>query len=147
MPTFQFRTGRSDLVSLGPIVPVQIGFQLVDPTLRDGIFDTGASASAIDVALAQELGLPQVDEAEISGVTGAATSPVYLAQIHIPALEDTIYGRLAGVPLLASGLPYAALIGRDFLREYVLMYDGRTGAVVITNDPDLVGVPEWLGKS
>lgn len=144
MPTVRFRTGRSDLVSLGPILPVEIGFQSVAP-VGDGLVDTGASESFIDDMLAQKLRLPQVEETEISGATGSAPAPVYLGQIHIPSLEDTIYGRFAGLPLRASGLHYAAIIGREFLREYVLMYDGRIGTVVITNDPDMVGNPVWSG--
>ena len=83
MPTFHFRTGRSDFVSLGPILPVQVGFQMVDPTLRDGVVDTGASASLIDNTLAHDLGLPQVEEMPIIGVMGASTAPVYLcADLH-----------------------------------------------------------------
>jgi hypothetical protein len=41
------------------------------------------------------------------------------------------YGRFLGVNLLAGGQQHRALIGRSFLVDKILIYDGRTGQVQI----------------
>ena len=57
-----------------------------------------------------------------------------LAQIYVPDLDFTVYGRFRGVRLSDGGQPHSALIGRTFLRHFTMFYDGRTGAVTISND-------------
>ena len=138
--------GRPDaLVQYGPTILVQIGFDPEfglsasrHPNLPANTFhalvDTGATESCIDSALAIELNLPVVDRRLVAGVHGANEVNVHLAQIHIPALPHTIVGMFAGVHLTAGGQPYSALIGRTFLRNFNMTYEGRTGAVVISND-------------
>ena len=58
----------------------------------------------------------------------------HLAQIYVPDLDHTIYGQFAGVHLAAGGQPHVALIGRTFLRDYTMTYEGRTGQVTLSND-------------
>ena len=146
MPTVD--CGFSDpyeLVVHGPTIAVAIGCDLdfqpgagvrpnLPPDPYPALVDTGATQSCIDSALAATLNLPIIDRDEIGGVGGRTEVNVYLAQIYIPELRFTIYGGFAGVHLEASGAPFYALLGRTFLNHFSMHYDGRTGAVTISND-------------
>ena len=129
----------------GPTINVDIGF---DPSFNPSsanapnsqarrlpaLIDTGANESCVDSQLAADLRLPVVDQQEISGVHGRQELNFHLAQIHIPELPFTIYGMFAGVHLRSGGQPHFALLGRTFLRHFTMIYHGRTGRVVITNN-------------
>ena len=138
-------SGADLLELIGPIVRVQIGF---DPLFRPGsglvpnlpnqlhlgLVDTGASTSSVDSALAVTLGLPVIDQENHSGANGAFDVNIHAAQIHIPSLNWTITGRFAGVHLAAGGQRYKALIGRTFLRDYTMIYEGSTGQVTLSRN-------------
>lgn len=137
--------GKTLLASYGPTLMVAIGF---DPNYEpgnqsvptpgitgvEGLVDTGATESCIDGLLATQLGLPIVDRRPISGVHGSRQVNMHLAQIHIPSLAFTIYGAFAGVDLAAGGQPHKALIGRTFLQNFTMVYEGRTGTVTISSE-------------
>ncbi len=136
--------GGDSLVRFGPTIYVQIGF---DPSYRPqplslpnlpsqslpALIDTGAYMSCIDSQLAAALQLPVIDRQIVSGVHGAQEVNVHLGQIYIPSLGHTVYGEFHGVHLQAGGQPHFALIGRLFLRNFVMNYDGRTGSVTISS--------------
>ena len=94
--------------------------------------DTGAIESCIDSALASTLNLPIVDRQPVAGAHGSGEVNTHLAQIYVPALGVTVYGAFAGVHLTAGGQPHYALIGRTFLRNFTMVYKGRTGAVTLS---------------
>jgi predicted aspartyl protease len=138
-------TNGEELGLYGPTLAVEIGFDSNfqagtgnRPVLQSGplpaLVDTGAVESCIDSALAEVLQLPIVDRLQISGVGGAAEVNVHLAQIYIPELQHVIHGPFSAVHLTAGGQPHYALIGRTFLHNYTMIYDGRTGAVTLSND-------------
>jgi hypothetical protein len=125
----------------GPTVLVDIGFdhswrpgKIPVPNDRDivALIDTGARECFIDVDLAGHLQLPVVDRCEVAGSHGRHEVDVYLAQIHIPALVFTQYGKFAGAYLQRGSLQYEVLMGRTFLENFTLMYDGRSGRVTLT---------------
>lgn len=60
---------------------------------------------------------------------------MHLAQIHVPAVNFTVYGEFAGVHLLAGGQPHYALIGRTFLQYFTMTYDGNSGSVDLSRKP------------
>ena len=134
-----------ELVRHGPTIAVTIGF---DPDYRPGagarpnlpldrypaLVDTGATQSCIDAELAANLNLMPAGRRQAAGAGGTFDASAYMAHIYIPELRFTIAGPLAGVHLQASGVPYYALLGRTFLRHFNMHYDGRTGAVTISND-------------
>jgi hypothetical protein len=131
------------LASHGPTLVVNIGFDpnyligKVPTPLITGIHalvDTGAVTSCIDSMLASQLNLPIVDKRTVSGIGGSQELNVYLAQIHVPSLNSTIYGDFTGVHLQAGGQPHKALIGRSFLQNYRLLYNGISGDVEISNE-------------
>ncbi|MFI5364365.1 MAG: retroviral-like aspartic protease family protein [Candidatus Binatia bacterium] len=135
------------LSAIGPTVLVDIGFDpamfaqglppaLGTPALPTAIpavqvlalLDTGAQQSCIDEVLAQQLGLPLIDQQQMSGVGGPTIFNVYLAHINIPGLVVQ-YGRFTGVHLQAGGQYHRALIGRTLLNDALVVYDGRSGSV------------------
>ena len=147
MPTIRcgFENRPDHLVQNGPTALVQIGYDprswldtnrrpdLPAPRLT-ALLDTGAIASCIDDALAIDLGLPVVERQNVSGVHGIGSVARYRAQMHLPDLDSTFVGVFFGAYLKDGGQPYSAIIGRDFLRHFRLTYDGRTGAVTLSND-------------
>ena len=137
--------GVDALEHFGPTLQVQIGF---DPSYRitDGLtpnlpeqlhsalVDTGASESCIDSALAMSLYLPIIDQQEQAGANGRFWVTIHAAQIYIPSLNWAISGMFAGVHLSAGGEMHLALIGRTFLRDSTIVYEGQTGQVTISNN-------------
>lgn len=132
------------LITNGPTLAVNIGFDLsYSPTASNppptlpvvgipALVDTGAADSCIDRLLAAQLKLPIVDRQRIAGVHGARVVNMHLAQIHVPSLDVTLYGKFAAVDLLAGGMIHHALIGRTFLRHFTMTYNGTTGSVVLS---------------
>ena len=152
MPTTSIRfrdkpglSGRDSLTRFGPTMLILIGFDLAfqpeSPTLPKlsderypALVDTGASESCIDAGLAARLGLPVVARQTIAGPQGSSIVNLHLAQIYIPDLKWTLYGRFAGIQLGTGGQPHLALLGRSFLTNFTMTYEGRAGAVTISND-------------
>jgi hypothetical protein len=97
------------------------------------LIDTGATSSCIDDVVARALRLPIADREEWSGIGGSTPVNIYLAQMDFPALGGILYGRFAGVHLSASNQPHRALVGRDFLRNLRMTYDGRSGEVILSD--------------
>ena len=137
---YQGNSAQSFLVQFGPTLGVQIGFDRdyfpSDPLRPDlpedlwpALVDTGAAESCIDSALADILNLPVVDRRIVSGVHGSAEVNIHLAQIYVPSLQFTTYGRFAGVHLTSGGQMHRALIGRSFLRSFTMTYNGVAGSV------------------
>jgi len=138
-------SGRAALAAYGPTLMVSIGF---DPNWTPGaaappasgiadqeaLVDTGASISCIDSGLAMRLNLPIVDRQPIGGIGGRHEANMHLAQIHVPTLNFTIHGSFAAVDLIAGGQRHYALIGRNFLSRFTMVYEGRTGTVTLSDD-------------
>lgn len=136
-------SGSELLVAWGPTLIVSVGF---DPNFKGppgvpvsgitdirALVDTGATECCIDSLLASQLGLPTVDRRSISGVHGSHVANVHLAQVHVPTLNFTVYGAFAAVDLVAGGQPHQVLMGRTFLRDFTMTYEGRTGTVIISS--------------
>lgn len=131
------------LIQFGPTLGVKIGFDpgyssggidlpKLPDTLWPALVDTGTILSCIDSSLANLLGLPVVDRIPLSGVGGKEEFNVYLAQIYVPSLQFTTYGEFAGVHLTSGGQRHYALIGRSFLKDFNMIYNGKTGAVILS---------------
>ena len=131
------------LSEYGPTFYVRIGF---DPKYREGgpspdlppvdqpaLVDTGASLSCIDATLAEQVQLPLADRRPVIGVHGPQETNFYAAQLYNPDLDSVVHGLFAGLPLRSSGQLHYALIGRSFLEQFTMTYEGRTGRVVISD--------------
>ena len=139
------RSGQRVLALYGPTLLVEIGYDPdfeendrvrpdIPDDLRPALVDTGATESCIDADFAQEMRLLVSNQREIAGIGGVITVDYYFAQIYVPVLDRTIYGQFAGINIQAGGQPCYALIGRDFLQNYTLVYQGRTGYVTLSDD-------------
>jgi len=107
------------------------------------LIDTGAGGDCIDDALARRLNLPIHDEGEISGVGGRHRAYIYTARIYVPKLNRLLFQPFTGVKLHEGEQWHRVILGRSFLRNYKLVYDGITGEVEI-NDHD--GSPRSAGS-
>lgn len=151
MPSLQagFKVGKNGLsttdllVDLGPTVLVDIGLKSRSasgqrPDLAEkgikALIDTGAGADCIDDDLAVRLGLPITDEGEISGVGGRHRAFIYTARVYVPGLNRLLFQRFTGVRLEGGGQWHRVILGRTFLRQYRLTYDGPSGGVGLTAD-------------
>ena len=140
-----FKDGNGELaadllVRLGPTVHFDIG--LKPRSLIDGVpdldlkrlralVDTGAGDNCIDVGITARANLPVIDQRVASGIGGATRVNMFLGRMYIPSLSKLLFQSFAGVDLEAGGQWHQALLGRTFLRPYVLRYRGPTGEVVI----------------
>ena len=139
-------SGAERLVQRGPILQVNIG---LDPEYKyesgstfnsdimqvPALVDTGAVFSCIDDDLARSLGLPLVDRRLFYMLNGKRECNAYLAHIVVPALSLFQHGIFYGLTLDEIERPYLAVIGRTFLRDMTLIYDGPTGSVRIARQP------------
>ncbi len=132
------------LVRLGPTIRVDIGLKSRSrpgeppdlPAKRlKALIDTGAGGDCIDDALARHLKLPVHDEGEISGVGGRHHAFIYTARIYVPTLDRLLFQPFTGVKLYEGEQWHRVILGRSFLRQYRLAYDGISGEVDIV-DPD-----------
>jgi hypothetical protein len=133
------------LVRLGPTIQVDIGLRSRSPAGEapdlpqkrvKALIDTGAGGDCIDDALARRLKLPIHDEGEISGVGGRHHVYIYTARIYVPKLNKLLFQPFTGVKLNEGGQWHRVILGRSFLRQYKLAYDGHTGEVEIM-EPDV----------
>ena len=138
-------SGGESLENRGPVLYVHIGY---DRAYQDGqpgrpnipaspllaLVDTGAAVSCVDSRLARGLRLPVAGNEVMAGAHGAEAVDFYHAQIYVPDLDFVISGQLPSARLIAGRQPYFALLGRDFLSNFTMVYEGRTGLVTISSD-------------
>jgi hypothetical protein len=128
----------------GPIVDLEIA---VPNILRDylvknnknipevvkgkGLIDTGAAVSCIDDSIATKLNVKPTGVARGHGMSGESIRNLYSVQISIVAAPQQKWTfestRIMGVEIEKQGL--IALIGRDFLRNGIMIYSGFSGIV------------------
>lgn len=135
-PRLGVSAGSIRLSEAGPLIEVEVGqpnsvIESMKAQGRDippstslvALIDTGASISAINADIAQQLGLLQTGAVPIGGVGGVREHPVYAAALRIPGGPE--YG---AVQLIGAYLQQQMLIGRDILCSMTLVYDGLGGA-------------------
>ena len=131
------------LLQYGPTLAVTVSHYVSDaapalqppnePVSTHALVDTGATQSCIDIGLARELELPVIDTVQLSGSDGTKTHPVFLAAVSIPSLEFYQYGSFAGVALAEGGQQHRALLGRTFLQNVIMIYDGIRAQVTLAS--------------
>ncbi len=136
----------------GPIVQVQIelptvladtlrqqGAAIPSPVSGIALIDTGASVSAVDVAIARRLGMQPVGIVSVGTAGGTQQQEAYPARFTFPGttLPAMDFGQVLGadlsgqlIPGPVSG-PLVALLGRDVLQRCILIYNGPMGSFVL----------------
>jgi hypothetical protein len=91
--------------------------------------DTGSAVTCIDIALARELQLGCVGTGRFTGMDGLSEANMYEAQIYVPSLDCTVHGpfRAVGFTVGEPQVPF----GRDFLKQFTMVYEGHTGGVTL----------------
>lgn len=126
----------------GPILECRVGVSVdrakalkstsspIPPTvLIQGLVDTGASASTIDPTVVEALGLTPTGQAMmITPTTGAVPQPCATFDISLTLVHPNLQLRLGALPVCESVLAHQGfemLIGRDVLKQCLLVYDGQ----------------------
>jgi hypothetical protein len=126
---------------MGPILPVQVEVpQALAAQLQSsgaavpsaiggfGLIDTGASLSAVDSGVIQRLGIQAVGVANVGTAGGHQQQALYPArdEFQLSPRGETVRSRVSGL-----NVPLVALLGRDILRSFVLVYNGPGGGFTL----------------
>ena len=101
-----------------PVPPPQRGFALVD---------TGASITAVDEDVVASLGIQPIGQMKLSTPSQSRPAWLYAARLTCSTMPVPVQEVLdiVGCGLQPQG--FIALLGRNFLRKVVLVYDGPGG--------------------
>lgn len=89
------------------------------------LIDTGASGVCIDYRIAHALRLREVDQCTIVVVGSSIPAAIFMGELEVPAL-----GYRRTIPMIASKvgrINYNVLLGRSFLSDYIVTFDGPAG--------------------
>jgi hypothetical protein len=145
----------------GPTVAIEIGVPtalaefltrsgLPVPAPRTGyaLVDTGASLTAVDESIASSLGIEPIGQMRLSTPTRSMPGWLYAVQltcsgVGMPRLEVL---DVVGCSLQPQG--FIALLGRNFLRNALFVYDGEAGVFTLSQRPAADGArPDSPGAS
>ena len=145
MPAIQYsyqsddpQTSPARLLSLaGPSLAIDIGAPSlsgaspppVPAKAVAALIDTGLASTCIDDNLAQELGLKVIDRRPVRGPDKEKMVNVYLARVVVHATRRESLASFVGLEL---GANWPIVLGRDFLADIVMTYDGVNGIVTIS---------------
>ena len=145
------------LAAIGPLVQVTL---LPHPSVRDSFIadgnmpyatvkmmvDTGADRTVVEQKVAEGMGLSPVRFAPMVGVSQQPElCPVYLMSIRIGVQGDREGGQMEfGAEVIGMKSPpiarqYAGLLGRDFLRQFHVIYSGPKGWVELHLSSQVTG--------
>jgi hypothetical protein len=96
------------------------------------MIDPGSNKTTIDLAIADSLRLPRGRPATLVGIGGprfmsatqAKDAPTALARIEAVGVSHQTSVYAAAIPGLIEALEIGAILGRDFLRDYVFVFNG-----------------------
>jgi predicted aspartyl protease len=124
----------------GAVIPVEISIPQTlqrrltqqgqsPPAPQNGLalIDTGASLSAVDDEAIRTLGMAPVGQTQIHTAGGIVARPLYPARFSFPGtdLPPLTFRRVASSALQSQGV--IALLGRDMLANFILIYNGPAG--------------------
>jgi predicted aspartyl protease len=99
------------------------------------LIDTGASQTCVDLDVIRSLGLEPVDEIALSTPSQVdVPTSLFAVSISFPQTTIQLYAssiEVAGVILAPQGI--IALLGRDFLRGTLFIYNGPGGFFTISD--------------
>ena len=124
-----FRNGPCLDVTVSGLVVQAAGNELegggLSSSPAQALLDTGADLNAINGKLALRVGMAQVGNGYVTGMTGRVLAPIYLGRMFIPSLRRHVNGHFYGAHL--RGRPYQIILGREFLMDFVFRYKGAEG--------------------
>lgn len=110
------------------------------PVSGVALIDTGATATCVHEPVLQQLGLNPIGTIDSGTAAGLTQHKLYPARLEFPADGiDREFNSVAGVNLAGQAVilggathPIIALIGRDVLSDWILIYNGVGGVVTIS---------------
>lgn len=137
-------TEYGNLEKDGPLIQLEVGIpkalydilttkkeKIPSPMKINALFDTGASISAIDKKIPQQLNLKPVGMIKIS--TPSTTEHecyLYALRLLFPAHKMIFEGTFVGADFSTQNI--SCLIGRDILKTGLLIYNGGTNQVIFS---------------
>src|SRR6476660_7986514 len=136
-----------DLTDPGPCIDVTVmnshdviaeksavGLEVPEPRTMKALLDTGASVTVISKAFANYCKLFQTSiEFEITAIGATHRCGVHAGAISFPGTDLRPLDPMPIVStVFAKERHYACLIGRDILRNWIIVFDGRSKRVTIT---------------
>ena len=97
------------------------------PHVGYGLIDTGASINAVDLPVLQGLELNPTGFVPIATPGGTVQQPVFACDMAFPGTPIPVVLLNFVVGSQVGALGYAALIGRDILTHFQLVYNGVEG--------------------
>ena len=141
MPIYEVQLTPDVLRRGGPIFPIEVSLPqtLADYLTKQGVpvppsikgnalVDSGASISAVDLSVISSLQISPVGVATISTAAGSVQRDLYPARFILPHLVAE-FETVIGADLRPQGL--VALIGREFLSRFLMIYHGNAGRVIL----------------
>ncbi len=114
------------------------GAPIAPPAAGLALIDTGATRSAVDDSVVQALGVQPIGVVNVGTAGGIQQHSVYSAKFSFPGsnLPSIEFAQLTGVNLTGHFVPHAnlpliALIGRDILSRFVMIYNGPLATVTL----------------
>ena len=107
-----------------PVPPPRKGFALID---------TGASITAVDEEVVASLGIQPIGQMKLSTPSRSMPAWLYAVQLTCSGVAMPVLELLDVVGCTLQPQGFIALLGRNFLRKGVLVYDGPTGAFTISD--------------
>lgn len=118
-------------ISLNSILAAQYqqsGTSLPAPLTGYALIDTGASVTSVDAKILESLGIKAVGQIPISTPSGSSQQGLYSCQFSFPGTPIPVLPFVSVVGSILQPQGIVALIGRDLLRNFLLIYDGVHGS-------------------
>ena len=90
------------------------------------LLDTGATATVLDLEIAEKLSLPETElykEETVSGIGGSVSVRQFTGVIYLSTWGITVPTTFLAFPILVQ-TGFTAIIGMDILSDFVLIVDG-----------------------
>ncbi len=96
------------------------------------MIDTGAGVSAVDVPVIQQLQIQPVGAIQVLTAGGPQPQQQFPASFSFPGtpFPTIFFSFVIGANLAGQGI--VALIGRDVLRHFVMVYNGVYGQIILS---------------
>lgn len=105
------------------------GIPMPKPIIGNALIDTGASISVVDLSVISNLQISPVGISTVVTTAGSVRQNLFPVKVMLPRLAVEISAVL-GADLRPFGV--VALIGRDILSRFLMIYHGLGGTVTLS---------------
>jgi hypothetical protein len=104
------------------------------PIHKQAMIDTGAERTIVDLQTAYDHKFRNGDLVNVFGLKHSAQAPEFDVELELPEFNIKRRMKVLGFRVNPGGMDdVVALIGRDILKDCVLIYDGKHGTVKLTS--------------